>query len=60
MILYLHVCSLYNEICTSKSSLAQTNMLLKESFQNISEWANYDYLQFMFSLITLEGKLSAT
>lgn len=58
-IVYLRVCSFYNEIYISKSSLAQTNMLLKRSFQNFSEWGNYDSLQFMFSLITLEGKLSA-
>lgn len=37
-IVYLRVCSFYNEIYISKSSLAQTNMLLKGSFQNISEW----------------------
>lgn len=35
-------------------------MLLKGSFQNISEWRIYDYLEFMFSLVTLEGNLSAT
>lgn len=41
-----------------KSSFIQPNTLLKGSFQSITKWGNYDYLEFISTLITLEGKLS--
>ena len=43
----------------SQVFLHTKNTLLKGSF-HITKWGNYDYLEFIFTLITLEGKLSTT